>query len=129
MAMRGHVLRMQALQYSDMVNGPSYKRWKLPLPVMNTLYRLAGQLLSDLNDANYFYLFDPNALITAKSLNLCMPGGPKFEPLFRCALRCIWPSTSAHAVNALRAFVKFSTHCQALSTHHRLSQSVARSQI
>lgn len=33
------------LQYSKMVNGPSYKRWKLPLPVMSTLYRLAGQVL------------------------------------------------------------------------------------
>ena len=27
-----------------MVNGPSYKKWKLPLPVMATLYRLAGQV-------------------------------------------------------------------------------------
>lgn len=32
------------LQYSKLVNGPSYKRWKLPLPVMSTLYRLAGQV-------------------------------------------------------------------------------------
>ena len=32
------------LQYTKMVNGPSYKRWKLPLPVMSTLYRLAGQV-------------------------------------------------------------------------------------
>lgn len=32
------------LQYSKMVNGPSYKKWKLPLPVMSTLYRLAGQV-------------------------------------------------------------------------------------
>lgn len=32
---------------------------------------------------NYFYLFEPNAFITAKSLNMCIPGGPKFEPLFR----------------------------------------------
>jgi pre-mRNA-processing factor 8 len=75
----------KALQYSNMVNGTSYRRWKLPLPVMSSLYRLSGQLLSDLIDTNYFYLFDPNALITAKSLNMCMPGGPKFEPMFRCA--------------------------------------------
>jgi hypothetical protein len=67
------------------VNGPSYKRWRLGLPVMATLYRLAGQLLSDMIDPNYFYLFDPSSLISAKSLNLCIPGGPKFEPLFRCA--------------------------------------------
>ena len=43
----------------------------------------AGQLLSDLTDKNYFYLFDVNSFITAKSLNMCIPGGPKFEPLFR----------------------------------------------
>ena len=43
----------------------------------------AGQLLSDLTDLNYFYLFDVNSFITAKSLNMCIPGGPKFEPLFR----------------------------------------------
>lgn len=41
------------------------------------------QLLSDLVDPNYFYLFDLNSFITAKSLNMCIPGGPKFEPLFR----------------------------------------------
>lgn len=41
------------------------------------------QLLSDLIDRNYFYLFDVNSFITAKSLNMCIPGGPKFEPLFR----------------------------------------------
>jgi len=53
------------------------------LQVMSNLYRLAGQLLSDLTDLNYFYLFNTNAFITAKSLNMCIPGGPKFEPLFR----------------------------------------------
>ena len=47
------------------------------------LRRLAGQLLSDLTDQNYFYLFNTNAFITAKSLNMAIPGGPKFEPLFR----------------------------------------------
>ena len=45
--------------------------------------RLAGQLLSDLTDQNYFYLFNTQAFITAKSLNMAIPGGPKFEPLFR----------------------------------------------
>lgn len=44
---------------------------------------LSLQLLSDLIDRNYFYLFDINSFITAKSLNMCIPGGPKFEPLFR----------------------------------------------
>ena len=78
------------LQYSNddedgggYVNGPSYKRWRLPLPIMSTLYRLAGQLLSDIVDKNYFYLFDLESFVTAKSLNMAIPGGPKFEPLFR----------------------------------------------
>ncbi|KAK9866667.1 hypothetical protein WJX84_005875 [Apatococcus fuscideae] len=71
------------LAYTRMVNGPSYRRWKLPLPVMSNLFRLGSQLLSDLPDLNYFYLFDVNSFITAKSLNMCIPGGPKFEPLFR----------------------------------------------
>jgi len=34
-------------------------------------------------DRNYFYLFDVNSFITAKSLNMCIPGGPKYEPLYR----------------------------------------------
>ena len=65
------------------VNGESYKRWRLPLPVMSNLHRLAGQLLSDLNDDNYRYLFEKESFKTAKALNVCIPGGPKFEPLFR----------------------------------------------
>jgi len=67
----------------DFVNGSSYKRWRLPLPEMSTLYRLAGQLLSDLTDKNYFYLFDHKSFFTAKALGMAIPGGPKFEPLFK----------------------------------------------
>uniref|UniRef100_A0A7S3UEK3 MPN domain-containing protein n=1 Tax=Picocystis salinarum TaxID=88271 RepID=A0A7S3UEK3_9CHLO len=68
---------------SKFVNGPSYKKWRLDLPIMSTLYRLAGQLLSDLTDKNYFYLFQDKYFFTAKALNLAIPGGPKFEPLYR----------------------------------------------
>ncbi|KAJ1927298.1 hypothetical protein IWQ60_003038 [Tieghemiomyces parasiticus] len=75
----------QPLLDTPHVNGPSYRRWQLDLPIMSTLHRLADQLLSDLVDPNYFYLFDLNAFITAKSLNLAIPGGPKFEPLYRDA--------------------------------------------
>jgi pre-mRNA-processing factor 8 len=50
---------------------------------MATLYRLAGQLLSDLTDKNYFYLFDHKSFFTAKALGMAIPGGPKFEPLFK----------------------------------------------
>lgn len=111
------------------------------MPIQSNLYRLAGQLLSDFLDRNYFYLFDKKAseasrifscivlgclcmlvgmggcvpmmyvsspapksiptptsqpratpktsnnhhqaFFTAKALNLAIPGGPKFEPLYR----------------------------------------------
>ncbi|KAI7862169.1 pre-mRNA-processing-splicing factor 8 [Spinellus fusiger] len=65
------------------VNGTTYRKWRLDLPIMSTLYRLAHQLLSDMNDKNYFYLFDLNSFFTAKALSMAIPGGPKFEPLFR----------------------------------------------
>ncbi|BFZ64705.1 pre-mRNA-splicing factor 8 [Saitoella coloradoensis] len=65
------------------VNGPSYKKWHLDLPQMSTLYRLANQLLSELTDKNYFYLFDTKSFFTAKALNMAIPGGPKFEPLYK----------------------------------------------
>lgn len=68
----------QPLKYSQMVNGPSYRKWHLPLSVMANLHRLANQLLSDIVDRNYFYLFDIRSFFTAKALNVAIPGGPKF---------------------------------------------------
>jgi len=65
------------------VNGPSYKEWNLTLPQMATLYRLSHQLLSDLVDQNYFHMFDLKSFLTAKALNVAIPGGPRFEPLYK----------------------------------------------
>lgn len=65
------------------INGPSYKEWNLTLPQMATLYRLSHQLLSDLVDKNYFHMFDLNSFLTAKALNVAIPGGPRFEPLYK----------------------------------------------
>ncbi|KAF1351355.1 pre-mRNA-processing-splicing factor 8 [Delphinella strobiligena] len=65
------------------VNGPSYKEWNLNLQQMATLYRLSNQLLSDLVDKNYFHLFDLPSFFTAKALNVAIPGGPRFEPLYK----------------------------------------------
>ncbi|KAL8871564.1 MAG: hypothetical protein Q9174_002627 [Haloplaca sp. 1 TL-2023] len=65
------------------VNGPSYKEWNMSLPQMATLYRLSHQLLSDLVDKNYFHMFDLNSFRTAKALNVAIPGGPRFEPLYK----------------------------------------------
>ncbi len=71
------------LRDTKFVNGTSYKMWRLNVPIMATLHRLGSQLLSDLVDKNYFYLFDRESFFTAKALNCAIPGGPKFEPLFR----------------------------------------------
>lgn len=65
------------------VKGPSYKEWNLSLPQMATLYRLSHQLLSDVVDQNYFHLFDLPSFFTAKALNVAIPGGPRFEPLYK----------------------------------------------
>jgi pre-mRNA-processing factor 8 len=65
------------------VNGPSYKQWNLDLPQMATLYRLSRQLLSDLVDKNYFHMFEMDTFLTAKALNVAIPGGPRFEPLYK----------------------------------------------
>ncbi|KAI3379717.1 hypothetical protein SNEBB_004371 [Seison nebaliae] len=73
----------RALQDTKFVNGSSYRRWQLPLPIISTLYRFADQLLSDFVDNNYFYLFDKKCFFTAKALNVAIPGGPKFEPLVK----------------------------------------------
>ena len=73
----------QPLKHLRFLNGPSYKKWHLTLNIMSNLYRLGNQLLSDLVDKNYFYLFDLKSFYTAKALNMAIPGGPKYEPLFR----------------------------------------------
>lgn len=67
------------------VNGSSYRTWSLDLPKMAALHRLGKTLLSDFDSGNrnYFYLFDRKSFFTAKALNLAIPGGPKFEPLFK----------------------------------------------
>ncbi|VDM04852.1 unnamed protein product [Schistocephalus solidus] len=65
------------------INGTTYRRWNLPLPIMSNLYRLANCLLTDLVDDNYFYLFDLKSFFTSKALNVAIPGGPKFEPLVK----------------------------------------------
>ncbi|KAB7501359.1 Pre-mRNA-processing-splicing factor 8 [Armadillidium nasatum] len=68
---------------SKHVNGSTYRLWRLTLPQLAVLYCLANQLLTDVADNNYFYLFDLKSFFTAKALNLALPGGPKFEPLIK----------------------------------------------
>ena len=68
------------------VNGPSYKKWRLGTPIMENIYRLAGPLVSGQKDANYWHLFNIDHFLTAKALNVAIPGGQKFEPLYRDVL-------------------------------------------
>lgn len=68
---------------TEHVNGPSYKQWNLTLPQMAALHRLSRPLLSEMVDQNYFYLFDLKGFLTAKALNVALPGGPRFEPLYK----------------------------------------------
>lgn len=65
------------------INGPSYKSWNLSLQQMATLYRLSRPLMTGIHDENYFYLFEPQSFFTSKALNVALPGGPRFEPLYK----------------------------------------------
>ncbi|RLV89289.1 Pre-mRNA-splicing factor 8 [Spathaspora sp. JA1] len=63
----------------DVVNGESYRNWNLDTETMYKLYQTSKPIIEE---AAPPYLFDNNAFITAKSLNVALPGGPKFEPRF-----------------------------------------------
>lgn len=66
------------------VNGISYNRWQLNVPILSNLYRFATILYpEDTYDRNRTYLFNRKSFFTAKSLSMAIPGGPKFEPLYR----------------------------------------------
>ncbi|KAL2195468.1 NUC071 domain-containing protein [Corynascus similis CBS 632.67] len=73
----------QPLLDTSHVNGPSYKKWNLTLPQMASLYRLSLPLVSEVVDQNYFYLFELKSFLTGKALNVALPGGPRFEPLYK----------------------------------------------
>ena len=65
------------LKWTKFVNGPSYRKWQLPLPVMANLHRLSSQLLSDLTDKNYFYLFDHKVFLHRQGSGHVHPGWTK----------------------------------------------------
>ncbi|KAK0646711.1 pre-mRNA processing splicing factor 8 [Cercophora newfieldiana] len=73
----------QPLLDTSHVNGPSYKTWNLTLPQMANLFRLSRPLVSEVVDKNHYYLFELKSFLTAKALNVALPGGPRFEPLYK----------------------------------------------
>ncbi|CAK9437442.1 uncharacterized protein LODBEIA_P18200 [Lodderomyces beijingensis] len=60
------------------VNGSSYRKWSLDPLTMKTLLDVSQPILN--GSGSHFRL---NELISAKSLSISIPGGPKFEPLNR----------------------------------------------
>ncbi|CAI5756086.1 unnamed protein product [Candida verbasci] len=62
----------------EVINGSSYRSWSLNLQTMNQLYTISRPLMEGTNEK-----FEEKALFTAKSLNLALPGGPKFEVLHK----------------------------------------------
>jgi pre-mRNA-processing factor 8 len=71
------------LEGTEHAPGQKYRSWNLSVKQMANLHRLGGQMLGDILDENYYYLFDKNSFFTGKALNMAIPGGPKFEPLYR----------------------------------------------
>ncbi|KAF2002138.1 pre-mRNA processing splicing factor 8 [Amniculicola lignicola CBS 123094] len=82
-AIAGWFYDNRALLNSSHVNGPSYREWNLNLQQMATLHRISEPLLSEVSDNNYYLLFDQESFFTAKALNVALPGGPRFEPLYK----------------------------------------------
>lgn len=52
------------------VNGTSYRRWWLSIDQLINLYRFGSNLVTDLVDENYFYLFDLKSFFTSKALRM-----------------------------------------------------------
>lgn len=50
------------------VNGSSYRTWWLSIDQLINLYRFGSNLVTDLVDENYFYLFDLKSFFTSKAL-------------------------------------------------------------
>lgn len=63
--------------------GKNEMKWVFSIAQLSSLQRLAGVLAFDKRDANADYLYDRESFFTAKALSMFIPGGPKFEPLFR----------------------------------------------
>jgi len=51
------------------------------LSTLYTLKTLAKEISVEIYDLNYYYLFNLESFLLAKTLNLVLPGGPRFEPL------------------------------------------------
>eukprot|EP00835_Amoeboradix_gromovi_P001880 NODE_96_length_21330_cov_0.419858.p1 type:complete len:2207 gc:universal NODE_96_length_21330_cov_0.419858:801-7421(+) len=60
----------------------SGNHYRFDANTLSTLYRLASPLTTDIYDLNYYYLFNDKSFLTSKALNVSVPSGPKFEPLY-----------------------------------------------
>lgn len=64
----------------NQIRGPRRpKGYYFTLETLETLFRHASSILPQLDDKNYFYLWDIKSFYTAKAMHLSIPRGPKFE--------------------------------------------------
>ncbi|KAL0204935.1 hypothetical protein P9112_000242 [Eukaryota sp. TZLM1-RC] len=101
------------IEKQGIVNGPSYRSYRLPLPILSSIYRLALPLLNQPTDPNFNYLFNKASFLTSKALGLAIPGGPKFEPLY--------PMLSSDDVADEFSDVNKVVHRQGIRTEHRIA--------
>ncbi|KAL0246322.1 hypothetical protein GEMRC1_007534 [Eukaryota sp. GEM-RC1] len=57
---------MPLIEDQRIVNGPSYKQWRLPISILSSLYRLSSPILLQSHDLNTNYLFDHHSFYVSK---------------------------------------------------------------
>mmetsp|Transcript_19339 Transcript_19339/g.27230 ORF Transcript_19339/g.27230 Transcript_19339/m.27230 type:complete len:2264 (-) Transcript_19339:163-6954(-) len=56
------------------------RRFYFNLSTLSILRELSQEIITEIVDINYYFLFNLESFLIAKSLNLIVPGGPSFEP-------------------------------------------------
>ena len=57
----------------------------IPIQTQLTFFRQCRILAGEVEDSNYFYLFDTDTFLTGKALGVAIPGAPRFQPLYHDA--------------------------------------------
>mmetsp|Transcript_44709 Transcript_44709/g.74621 ORF Transcript_44709/g.74621 Transcript_44709/m.74621 type:complete len:2266 (+) Transcript_44709:990-7787(+) len=57
------------------------KSYYFNLSTLSILRELSQEIITEIVDINYYFLFNLESFLIAKSLNLIVPGGPSFEPI------------------------------------------------
>ena len=85
---------------------------------------MANQLMTDLVDDNYFYLFDLKSFFTAKALNIAIPGqllNKNYSSIQSCPNRKSKIATKIFSKRAINGTV---TYAQVSNIHSRYSSNI-----